>query len=185
MDRKQDPMRPLDSYSDDELARLLPRAKAALPDAPPAMVRAVIDLWPAAAKNPLAAMADAAFKRISAVLSFDSWAAGAVPAGVRSVPSASRHLLFSAMGRDIDLRIAPAADRFSLSGQVLGPDESGKVQLVSQSGADAESTAQVVALDDLGEFHLDGVAVGTYLLTVRVGSDEIVLPPIEVGEQRP
>ena len=86
------------------------------------------------------------------------------------------------MGRDIDLRISPAADQFALTGQILGPDESGQVELATQTGDGIElADARVAALDALGEFRLDGVRGGTYRLTLRLGGDEIVLPPIEVG----
>ena len=37
----------------------------------------------------------------------------------------------------------------------------------------------------MGEFRLEGIRRGTYVLTLRLGEDEIVLPPIDVGEHRP
>jgi hypothetical protein len=173
-------VKPVDSLSEDEFAELVRRA-VALPDAPRSALRAAIELRPA----PLQGAARAVMKRVAAALSFDSWAPAPLALGVRAVPSDTRHLLFSAMGRDIDVRITPAADHFALAGQILGPDESGTVELVSQSESDIEARSALVAtLDALGEFRLDGVSRGTYLLTLRLGSDEIVLPPIEVGERR-
>ena len=176
-------MKPVESLSDDEFVHLVHRA-IALPDAPTSLVRAAIDLWPAAQPATLTRVAQAALRLVTAVLSFDSWAQPPLALGMRSGASDTRHLLFSAMGRDIDLRISPAADHFALTGQILGPDESGLVELATQSGDDADGTAaRVASLDELGEFRLDGVRGGTYRLTLRMGGDEIVLPPIIVGER--
>ena len=80
------------------------------------------------------------------------------------------------MSAQLDLRITPADENFALVGQILGPDESGRVELC---GADVAK--RVAAIDDLGEFRLEGIDSGTYLLTLHMGNDEIALPPIEVG----
>lgn len=168
-------MKPIQDLGDKEFEALA-RAAAELPDAPPALVRAAIDLWQTARPQSLAAIV----RRVAAVLSFDSWTASPAAFGVRSLPADARHLLFSAEGRDIDLRIAPAADGFALTGQILGPDEAGEVRLMADA---AGAQPQVAALDALGEFRLEGVARGTYRLTLYVGGDEIALPPIEVGDR--
>ena len=174
-------MTPLDSQRDDEFAEQVKRA-AALPDAPTPLIKAALDLWPARHKTRLAEVAQSALRLVTAVLSFDSWARPATALGMRAGASDTRHLLFSAQGRDIDLRISPAAEHFTLSGQILGPDEAGAIELAAQAdGGVAGAQAQVAALDSLGEFRLDGVRTGTYRLTLRVGADRIVLPPIEVG----
>ena len=174
-------MKPFDKLSDDEFAHLAQRA-AKLPDAPPALVRAAVALWPARPAASLSEVARSALRLITAVLSFDSWAQPPVALGMRSLASDTRHLLFSAMGRDIDLRISPAAEHYALSGQILGPDEAGMVELSTEpGGGNADGGAYIASLDELGEFRLDGVRGGTYRLTLRMGSDEIVLPPIEVG----
>jgi hypothetical protein len=179
-----DAMKPVDCLSDDEFADLVQRA-VALPDAPPALLHAAIALFPAAPRPAsLKEVAQAATRLVTAVLSFDSWASSPVALGMRAVASDTRHLLFSAMGRDIDLRISRAAEHFALTGQVLGPDESGMVELTMQSeDSPRDPDARIAALDALGEFRLDGVRRGTYRLTLRMGGDEIVLPPIEVGER--
>lgn len=176
-------MKPIDQLSDDELTHLARRA-ADLPDAPPVLLRAAIDLWPTPQTSSLSEVARSALRLISAVLSFDSWAQPPLALGMRAAASDMRHLLFSAQGRDIDLRISPAGEHFALSGQILGPDESGVVELEPQSDTGmAPAEARTAALDSLGEFRLDGLAGGTYRLTLRVGGDEIVLPPIEVGRR--
>ena len=177
-------MRPVNLLSDQEFEALL-QAAAALPDAPPPLLRAAVNLWKAPKPSVLQATAEALVQRITAVLSFDSWAAAPMAAGVRALPSDSRHLLFSAKGRDIDLRIAPVKDEFALTGQILGPDESGEVKLVQHLPDASDLPPPMVAsLDALGEFRLEGIARGTYLLSVHVGSDEISLPPIEVGDRQ-
>ncbi len=169
-------MKPDNPLTDEDLASLLPRA-AAMPDAPQNWISAAEDLAP---RGKLAdGLVRAATRLLAAALRFDSWAGAPLTFGMRALPSDTRHLLFSAMGRDIDLRITPADPYFALAGQILGPDESGHVELTPQAGqGEGRRTA---AIDELGEFRLDDVHSGTYRLTLRMGSDEIVLPPIEVG----
>jgi hypothetical protein len=89
--------------------------------------------------------------------------------------------LFNAQGRDVDLRIAPSVGvgAFVLSGQILGPDETGVLELADCSAAG--SATRSISLDELGEFRIDGIGRGTYLLTLRVGDDQIDLPAIEIG----
>jgi hypothetical protein len=149
----------------------------ALPDAPPALVRAAINLWPAGQPARPAAIVRGLLRTLAATLSFDSWSVAPLAAGVRTLRSPVRHLLFSADGRDIDLRVTPAGQAFALTGQVLGPDETGQIELLQLP----ESDIRLAALDALGEFRLDGVGAGSYQLTLRLGGDEIVLPTIDVG----
>lgn len=171
------PMTPLADLPDDEFdARL--RQAVALPEVPPALMHAAIGLWSARPGEPMRA----ALRRVAAVLSLDSWAAGATALGLRSARSATRQLLYSAEGCDIDLRISPAGEAWALAGQVLGPYDSGGVELApSGEGAGPAPVTQRTALDNLGEFRLDGVAGGVYELRLQLGAHEVVLPPIEVG----
>ena len=170
-------MKDLQSLSDDEFGRQIQRAVQALPDAPEAWQRAAVGQWTRAAVK---AGVQEVVRRLAAVLSFDSWAAPAMALGMRSVRSPTRHLLFNAQGRDIDLRIGPAVKAFSVVGQILGPDETGIVEL---SVEDSEGrAAHVTHLDSLGEFAIHGVRGGTYVMTLHMGGDEIVLPAVEVGE---
>jgi hypothetical protein len=164
---------------DVELSSQLRRAIQALPDAPVALQRAAVGLWSVAAPAPSPAAAiRSVLNRMVAVLSIDSWAAPTPALGLRALRSPTRHLLFSARGRDIDLRIAPAHEAFSVLGQILGPDEAGSVQALAQS---PNALALVAQLDAMGEFRLDGLSPGSYQLTIFVGDDEIVLPTVEVG----
>lgn len=189
-------MKPIDSMTDDEFTALVQRA-ARLPDAPASMLQSAIDLWPRA-RPTAGGLTEAVGNIIHAVLSFDSWARPAGALAMRSAGSDTRQLLFSASGRDVDLRIARLAGTYTLTGQVLGPDESGTIVLVAESrpegsqagppesqSADGEplTGSRVTPLDELGEFRLDDINAGTYHLRLRLGSDEIVLPPVVVGEQ--
>jgi hypothetical protein len=179
-------MKPVANLSDDEFSHLVQRAVRELPDAPPSFVHAALAQWPAtgplaALASSFAALAQAVAHRITAAVTFDSWATPALASGMRSAQVATRHLLYSAQGRDIDLRIAPSAEYFSMAGQILGPDEAGMVELSHEHDDGRE--AFVTALDALGEFRIDGIRRGTYVMTLRMGGDEIVLPPVEVGER--
>jgi hypothetical protein len=174
-------MKSLDRLSDDELLRELHRSLQALPDAPPALQRAAIDLWAAAVQpGGLVAAAGTLITRILAELSFDSWTAAAQAHGMRSQRAPTRHLLFSAAERDIDLRVTPGSQAFSIAGQVLGPDDAGTVELAARHADGAPSHR--AQLDALGEFRIDGVVPGSYVMTLRLGADEIVLPLLDLGE---
>jgi len=182
-------MKPLNSLTDDEFDHVLRRAVASLPDAPETMLKAAIGLFPAAVQaaprtsartSLLQSAFEAVRERLEAVLSFDSWATPALASGMRSASASTRFMLFSVQGRDIDLRIAPEAGGFSLAGQILGPDEAGRIELSSMHEG---ALTQVAALDEMGEFRIDGVARGSYRVTVHVGADQIVLPQLEVGDR--
>lgn len=172
------PMTSLADLSDDAFDRRL-REAVALPEVPAALTHAAVALWPATAAPGLAGL----LRRLQAVLSVDSWAAAPTALGLRGPRSPTRQLLFSAEGCDIDLRISPAGEGFALSGQVLGPYESGTVALhqVPATSDLAVPGPRHTTLDMLGEFHLASVAGGRYQLSLQLGGDEIVLPPIEVG----
>lgn len=185
-------MKPTDLLTDAEFEGIVQRA-VALSSAPAAMVESALALFPAVPlRTPLHDAAAAASALIRAVLSFDSWAPAPHAAGVRGMPSDTRHLVFAAEGRDIDLRIAPSAGLYSLSGQILGPDESGEVEVsIADSeadGASAQAAAarpRVAALDALGGFKLEGVPSGRYQLTLLLSGERVVLPTIDVGARHP
>jgi len=174
-------MKTIDSLSDAELMQRVRRALKDLPDAPLALQRAAIDLWSAAPARAslLETAARAVATRIAAALTFDSWSAPAFAHGMRSMRSPTRHLVFNAMGRAIDLRISPGVEGFGLIGQLLGPDEQGVAEVVvSDEGIPEIRRAY---LDAFGEFRIDQLPVGSFELTLAVGDEQIVLPPIEVG----
>ncbi len=170
-------MKPLHDLTDDELLHATRRAVQALPDVPPALHAAAVALWPGAGAA-LGALAKGVLAHVMAVLTFDSWAQGASALGMRGGRAPTRHLLFSAEGRDIDLRIAPEDGTFSLAGQILGPDDGGAVEVSDAGGGVLHSAA----LDGFGEFRIAGLARGTYQVVLRLGVDAVQLPPLEVGE---
>ena len=187
-------MKPVEQLTDDEFAQHVHQAVRALPDAPAAWQQAALGLWQArtaqaAAPAPgVVDVARALGRLVAAVLTFDSWATPGLAHGMRSLRAPTRHLLYSAQGRDIDLRISPSAEHFALSGQILGPDETGRIELAA---ADATTSTLHAAthratLDTMGEFRLEGVPAGRYVLTLHVGlqpdAEAIVVQPIEVGE---
>ncbi len=171
------------SITDSELEQMI-GAAAALPDAPAAWLARADRLFTAKSVAERPGPVRTLLNQVFAVLQFDSWAASPLPAGVRSLPSQTRHLLFSMQGRDIDLRITPAAEDYAVAGQILGPDDTGVVELSREPDPPAVDPAlHSVPLDELGEFRLEGVPRGTYRMTLRVGHDEIALPPIAVGDR--
>ena len=175
-------MNPMHLLSDDEFAQLV-RDAAALPDAPDALIRAVIDQWHSPPPSLRHAAATAIYRRIVAALTFDSWTPGQLAHGVRAVPSDNRHLLFSALGRDIDVRVTPTRVGFIVAGQILGPDEGGAVELAPVSGAPDAAGVKGATVDAMGQFRIEGVDKGAYVLRLRLGTDEIELPPIDLGER--
>jgi hypothetical protein len=177
-------MKPISELSDEEFLALT-RDAAALRDAPAAWVNNAKSLWAAREKSPNSSAPSVVqdiIERIRAVLSFDSWTVSPLASGLRSMPSQTRHLLFSAQGRDVDLRINPSANRFSLSGQVLGPDEFGALELAKNDEQSASSrSVRVVTFNRYGAFTIDDLSPGTYFVTLRMNRTVIELPPILVG----
>jgi len=127
---------------------------------------------PAPAASPM-------LRALAARLQFDSAGLTAQAAGVRNVGEDTRQILFSAEGRDVDLRISPEGEGWLLSGQVLGPDVSGRAQLaVGAYRAD-------VAWNELCEFSFEGVPEGEATLTLQGTDWEIVLPLLHIQAERP
>jgi hypothetical protein len=168
---------------DAELAQAL-QASRALIEAPEHLIQRAIGLW-----QPRARPADGAatgatsglLRRLVATLGFDSAGLAPEAAGVRSGAAAGglpapRQMLFTAEGRDIDLRIAAAADgrHWQLSGQVLGPDEQGTAVL--RWGEHVTEAAW----NELAEFRFDAVPAGTCTLTLRAADWELELPPLDL-----
>lgn len=149
------------------------RASRRLEDAPEALIQRAIGLWQPRAAT--AAGAGGVLQRWLATLRFDSAATGNVALGLRSSGiAATRQLLFSAEGRDIDLRIEPLPDRhWRISGQVLGPDATGLAELRC-----GDALAQQVAWNELAEFEFAPVQGESCRLTLRSDGWEIEVPPI-------
>lgn len=114
-------------------------------------------------------------RRLTALLSSDSWGTPAQAAGLRSLQAWPRSLLLRAGDRELDLQVAPRGGQWLVNGQVLGPETPGVATL--SGPADYVS----VPLNELGEFTLPPVGGGRYTLTVTQGDLEIVVPNLEIG----
>lgn len=113
-------------------------------------------------------------RRLLATLNFDSQQMP-LAAGLRASQSGMRQLLFSAEDRVLDVRITSSGTQWIVSGQVLGPDATGQIELSGAAGAfQAE-------LNALSEFVLPAVPDGSYQLTLRQGTVEVVVPGLELG----
>lgn len=171
-------MTTLPPRDDDEALAQALSASRLLEDAPASLVEAAVGLWQ---PRPRRAARTGLLQRVAAVLTFDSGAASPLAYGLRSGGSAQRQLLYSIEGCDIDLRIAPQdAGRYTLSGQVLGPDALGVVVIEPVQGGEAVE----VLLSDLGEFTLPAVAAGDWRVTLQLTDRTIELPPVEVPTPR-
>ena len=170
-------MKPIERLTDDEWQSLVSRALS-MPDAPPDLVQRALELWHVHAPIP---PSQSGLQQWLAVLLFDSWAGGPVAAGMRALPSEVRQLIFSAPDCDVDLRVSPSPEGYELSGQLLGPSITGSVELRS---AEPGSMRRRAALDASGEFRVTDLSSGRYLISVRMGSGEVELPPIDIGPPR-
>ena len=180
-------MKPIDKLSEDEWSALV-RETVRMQGAPAPWLRSALELW----RDHAPAALHAGVRRWIAALTLDSWRAVPYEAGVRAVPSDVRCLQFAAAGRDIDVRITPLAEGYCISGQYVGADDEAGASRDAPADAqgvwsrigDEQAAAgleQIVAMEPTGEFRIEGVEPGTYMLRLRLGDDEIVLPAIEVG----
>jgi hypothetical protein len=160
---------------DDTLARSLTQSRL-LEDAPPAVIERAIGLWQPRARR---STQPGLLQRVAAVLSFDSGLASPLAYGMRSSGGAIRQLLYSVEGCDIDLRIAPQdAERYTVSGQVLGPDVLGVVVLAPAAGGVQTETV----LSELGEFRLPPVTAGDWRVTLELVGRAIELPLLQIPQ---
>jgi anti-sigma factor RsiW len=159
----------------DRLGRLATLMRAdTSEDAPPEVLAGVVRMFRARTAG---AAEPGLLRRLVAALTFDS--SGLRPAfGVRSgQPAPARQLLFSAGNFDVDLRLAPGTEGWTVSGQVLGPCRGGEVEAVAADG----SVAARATLNDLCEFTLlPPVAGGTYTLRLRLEDTEIEIPELSL-----
>lgn len=168
-------MNRLSTLSDEALAAMAAKVDIDLPAAPGWLVESAVAMWRAPAAVPTLG------ERIAAVLRFDSWARQAVPS-LRSAAQEYRQLLFTADGRDFDLRIvadqwpAGPATRFVIEGQVLGAGDDGEMLLTRTDAMVARAP-----LDEFGEFRFRDLAPGRYAIALQFGADRIDLPVIDVG----
>lgn len=173
--------KPTETPDDAALARMLQRSRSLL-DAPEPVIQRAIDIFQARARSPApAAPATGGLRRLAAMLGFDSATVAPQAAGLRSATApraarAPRQLLYTAEGRDVDLRLVPQPDgrHWSVSGQVLGPDLRGRAEL--RCGG----TVRDAAWDEMAEFRFDSVPAGPCTLLLQGADWEVELPPIEL-----
>ncbi len=132
----------------------------------------------AVAPSGMRAAVQATLHQLVAHLRFDSWAPQAGALAVRAGAGGARHLVFSVPGCDVDVRIVAAGAHHALSGQVLGPDAQGRLDLMDARGAHCLASA---LLNDLGEFRFDALDGGVYQLMLVQGEHRVVLSPLELG----
>ncbi len=173
-------MKPLATLSDDDIVILARRSRGELLSAPAALVERAAGIWRVRPALDAAASPPDSLRRVVAWLRFDSWSADAALA-VRSEPGATRQLLYSVEGADIDVRLRHTVDRETgapqliVGGQILGP--AGPCALVLL-GDGVEARCE---LDEFGEFAFEPVATGPLRLIVFVGGMAIELPEFDVG----
>jgi hypothetical protein len=111
-------------------------------------------------------------QRIVAALRFDSLRQASA---LRAGQPAARQMLFEAGQYDVDLRIAPSASAWTVSGQVLGPRTGGQVELRGPAAA------VQTELSALNRFRLPPIPAGRYLLSLRLDTADLEIADLEVG----
>lgn len=121
----------------------------------------------------------ALMRRIAAALTFDSAMAEPWALGVRATGPAARQMLFTAEGRDIDLRVAThtvgGKATFKVSGQIFGPDVLGQAEIK------APGYQATLAWNDMSEFCFEDVPAGPCTLLLRSADWSIELPAFELA----
>jgi hypothetical protein len=129
-------------------------------------------------------------KRSVVQLLFDSWRSP-LPAGVRSVATATRQLLYGVGDYRVDVRIEPQLDseKVSIVGQVLNSTDPGKaleaIPVVLLKGRKVIAGSMT---NRFGEFHFDCDLVGGFRLRVELSGDAglsvpLVDPILEIEHQ--
>ncbi|MDP3824770.1 MAG: hypothetical protein Q8R33_25130 [Burkholderiales bacterium] len=160
---------------DADLERAL-SASRVMVDAPEQTILRALSLWQ---ERPAPTVAGRSIlRRLAAALTFDSALTATTAQGIRAFNPGARQMLFSAEGRDIDLRIAaqPAgsAAKFSVSGQIFGPDVTGQAELR------APNYQAIRAWNDMSEFCFEDVPPGACVLMLSSAEWQIELPAFEV-----
>jgi anti-sigma factor RsiW len=141
-------------------------------DAPPWAIARAVGLFRSRAEQ--AAPLPNLRERVLARLRLDS-AQRPLALGLRTGQAAARQLLFGAGEHDLDIRLTPAGSAWVVSGQVLGAEASGSVELRG------EAIRMRAGLNDLSEFALPPVPAGRYALILRLAEAEIAIADLEVG----
>lgn len=157
-----------------ELERLITRIRAAASqDAPSSIIDRAVRMF--RSKKTRLPTASDSIRRVLAMLQFDS-AMLASAFGVRSGKPGARQLLFSTDTDEIDLRIEPAKQAWTLSGQILGKSPAeGRAVL---EGAVGKSEAPI---NEQSEFVFTPVQTGMYRLILKLTKTEIEIKDVRVG----
>jgi len=203
------PVLPDADPDDQALGRRAARALAELPDAPSSWIAAAIAQWPAVPVREPMVLGTllgawlAGLRRVLATLRFDSAAQPVLALGMRGGRAGTRQLLFSAEGYDLDLRLTPdlSGPCWQLDGQVLGPEGPMRVSLTTgEAVADSlagrgdqagpgpapapagpgSAAGLATEVDELGEFHFQGLEGGRWRLQLQLPQLLVDLPPIEL-----
>lgn len=143
-------------------------------DAPPELIQRAVKLFRRRASEP----APGLLQRWVATLSFESRTLA--PAfGLRSQNVTELQQIYNADGFDIDLRIAPDATGWTVSGQVLGLE---KAEVAGVATFVGEGVTLHASLSDDLFFKFVGVQPGRYMLIVRLGAVELVVEDLVVGK---
>lgn len=113
-------------------------------------------------------------QRLLATLQFDS-GLQPVAMGVRSASTHPRQLVFSDGEHLFDVRITSVGAEWAVAGQVLGPAETGRIEMRGPAGTFHTD------LNDVGEFTLQ-VPSGTYVLLVTLADVEVEIPTLKIGD---
>jgi hypothetical protein len=113
--------------------------------------------------------------RVLAMLHFDS--VGLAPAfGVRSGKPGAQQFLFTTGEDEIDLRIEPSGETWTVSGQVLGKSAASGRAILQGSAGLSQTT-----LNELSEFTLPPVQAGTYKLVLSLADVDVEIEEIRIG----
>jgi hypothetical protein len=183
-------MKRISNLTEPEFEALV-RDGLALPDAPRKLRESAVALMrkqhatsPAKLLGKAGEALAAQVQKIQAVLSFDSWKVSPAAAGLRSGMSDTRQMLFTAPGRDFDVRVTALDGKFILGGQILGDFGSGFVSLsINTKDRGQPHFSSGIELDSYGAFRLGPYPEGSARLAFRLDDDEIELPEIEMRKR--
>lgn len=108
-------------------------------------------------------------RRFVAVLKVDL-APNRAAFGERSAGGEARQMLFESGDNAVDIRITPAENGFDIRGQILGDGFAS-----GHAGIDNSDLSTSTTIDDIGGFRLTSIPAGEYTLTMRDGTQEIVI----------
>ncbi len=175
---------------DDAFDALL-REAASLDDAPPALLHKAYALAKAPQTAPAQTLASTAYalgqsiaQALQAVLTFDSWTTSPAALGLRSTTMETRQMMFSAPGRDFDVRVTPKGDSFVLGGQILGDFGAGSMSLsIDTHLRDQPAASFGLPLDELGSFRIASLPPGLARLMFTLDDETITLPAFEIRKR--